>query len=159
MKDRYFLLEGRYVLDSQRRLIECSKDTKIVLNSNETKLIIQLLQNQGKCVSRKRLFEFVWGKRIVVDNSLNVAIASIRRKLKQLPTFEEKITTISGEGYQWIGDVIPLNNHPFSCTNNISLVHKANLEPLIVTKGIILVICMLGLSIALFSLLSLANLL
>ncbi|WP_109484352.1 winged helix-turn-helix domain-containing tetratricopeptide repeat protein [Occallatibacter savannae] len=70
-------------------------------------ILLILIEERGKLVSREVIAERVWGKDVFVDvdNGINTAIRKIRQVLNddtQQPRF---IETISGMGYRFIGPV------------------------------------------------------
>lgn len=76
---------------------------KIDLSKNEYKLLLTLMQNKGRIVSREKLMEALWETDFFVDeNTLTVNVGRLRKKLdgKGLPDF---IETKFGQGYI-IGD-------------------------------------------------------
>ncbi|HIF9078521.1 TPA: winged helix-turn-helix domain-containing protein [Photobacterium damselae] len=66
------------------------------LSASETKILQYLIDNNGEIVSRETLLEIGWPEKIVVPNSLNVAIANLRKAFK---TKNEIIITIKGAGF------------------------------------------------------------
>ncbi|MGS4880427.1 winged helix-turn-helix domain-containing protein [Photobacterium damselae] len=66
------------------------------LSASETKILQYLIDNSGEIVSRETLLEIGWPEKIVVPNSLNVAIANLRKAFK---TKNEIIITIKGAGF------------------------------------------------------------
>ena len=72
---------------------------KLDLSRNEYRILLTLMQNKGKIVSREKLMEALWQTDSFVDeNTLTVNVGRLRRKLEAagLPDF---ITTKFGEGY------------------------------------------------------------
>ena len=75
------------------------RDARIDLTKNEYRLLLTLLQNKGKTVSREKLMEALWQTDAFVDeNTLTVNVGRLRRKLDAagLPDF---IVTKPGLGY------------------------------------------------------------
>ncbi len=75
------------------------RDEKIPLSKNEYRILLILLQNKGKVVSRERIMEQLWESDSFVDeNTLSVNVNRLRKKLDGagLPDF---ITTKFGVGY------------------------------------------------------------
>ena len=72
---------------------------KVDLSRNEYRILLTLMQNKGKIVSREKLMEALWQTDSFVDeNTLTVNVGRLRKKLDAagLPDF---ITTKFGEGY------------------------------------------------------------
>ena len=71
----------------------------IDLTRNEYRILLALMENKGKVVSRERLMERLWeSDSFVDDNTLTVNITRIRRKLEGLGV-ENFIITKKGLGY------------------------------------------------------------
>ena len=70
-------------------------------------VLLILIEDRGKLVSREAIAERVWGKDVFVDvdNGINTAIRKIRRILNDDPQRPRFIETISGMGYRFIGPV------------------------------------------------------
>jgi two-component system OmpR family response regulator len=70
------------------------------LTPTEFRLLAALAARQGKAMTRRDLIRTAWPHgAIVQDNTLDVYIARLRRKLRQLPRASE-ITTVHGHGYR-----------------------------------------------------------
>lgn len=75
----------------------------VKLTSLEFKLLAYLVQNAGRMISKKELFEKVWEDKFTGDGTLNVHIRKIREAIEQEPGNPEYIITVWGEGYKFIG--------------------------------------------------------
>lgn len=78
------------------------KDGKeIVLTAMEYRLLLILLNNRGKVLSRNQLLENIWDVAgdFVEDNTLTVYIKRLRDKIEEEPTKPEFIKTVRGLGY------------------------------------------------------------
>ena len=72
---------------------------QIVLTKNENRILLSLLQNKGKTVSREKLMEALWKTDSFVDeNTLTVNVGRLRKKLAAAG-LEDLIVTRHGEGY------------------------------------------------------------
>ncbi len=72
----------------------------IDLTRNEYRILLALMENKGKVVSRERLMERLWESDSFVDeNTLTVNVNRLRRKLASAG-LEDFIATKFGEGYQ-----------------------------------------------------------
>lgn len=75
------------------------EDKKIDLTKNEYRLLLVLMQNRGKIVSREKLMETLWEDGNFVDvNTLTVNVGRLRKKLENAG-LNDFITTKSGVGY------------------------------------------------------------
>ena len=75
------------------------ENARIDLTKNEYRLLLTLMQNKGKIVSREKLMEVLWESGNFVDeNTLTVNVGRLRKKLENAG-LKEFITTKSGVGY------------------------------------------------------------
>lgn len=75
------------------------KDEKISLSKNEFRILLILMENKGKVVSREKLMEQLWETDSFVDeNTLSVNVGRLRKRL-DAAGLEEFITTKFGVGY------------------------------------------------------------
>lgn len=75
------------------------KNEKIPLSKNEYRILLTLMKNKGKVVSRERLMEQLWETDSFVDeNTLSVNINRLRKRL-EAAGLEGFITTKFGVGY------------------------------------------------------------
>ena len=84
-----YLSCGRIVIDVERRTVFCSggeeSGGQILLSAAEYQLLLYLLQNKGKTVTREKILEQVWdvNGNYVNDNTLTVTMKRLRDKLGQ----------------------------------------------------------------------------
>lgn len=75
------------------------KNEKIPLSKNEYRILLTLMKNKGKTVSRERLMEQLWETDSFVDeNTLSVNVNRLRKRL-EADGLEGFITTKFGVGY------------------------------------------------------------
>ena len=75
------------------------KDEKISLSKNEFRILLILMENKGKVVSREKLMEQLWETDSFVDeNTLSVNVGRLRKRL-DAAGLENYITTKFGVGY------------------------------------------------------------
>lgn len=75
------------------------KNEKIPLSKNEYRILLTLMKNKGKVVSRERLMEQLWETDSFVDeNTLSVNVNRLRKRL-EAAGIEGFITTKFGVGY------------------------------------------------------------
>lgn len=75
------------------------QEQKISLSKNEYRILLTLLQNKGKIVSRERLMETLWATDSFVDeNTLTVNVGRLRKKLDAIG-LTNFIETRFGVGY------------------------------------------------------------
>ena len=74
---------------------------EILLTPIEFRIVRLLMENAGKVVSTKELFEKVWGEDYLdSNNTVMVHIRRIREKLKEKPRNPKFIKTVWGVGYK-----------------------------------------------------------
>jgi len=72
---------------------------KLDLSKNEYKILLTLMRNKGKVVSREKLMEALWETDCYVDeNTLTVNIGRLRKKLESIG-IQDLISTRFGIGY------------------------------------------------------------
>lgn len=75
------------------------KGEKLELSKNEFRILLTLMQNKGKTVSREKLMEALWETDAFVDeNTLSVNVGRLRKKLDAVGLCDF-ITTKFGVGY------------------------------------------------------------
>lgn len=75
------------------------KEQKLPLTKNEYRILLALMENKGKVVSREKIMEKLWETDSFVDeNTLTVNVNRLRKKLDGAG-LEDFITTKFGVGY------------------------------------------------------------
>ena len=99
---------GDFVLDgSQRRLLRSGED--VYLPPKTFELLLHLLQNRGRVLTKEELLEAVWPDVNVVENTLAQRIREIREALDDGTHRGRFVKTIPKVGYQFIAE---LNEEP-----------------------------------------------
>ncbi len=80
-------------------------DKNLNLKSMEFKLLLHLIKNKNKVLTKDELFENVWNGGIVSDSTLNVHIRRLREKIEDNPNEPAYIKTVWGVGYLFEVDV------------------------------------------------------
>lgn len=74
-------------------------NNEIDLTKNEYRILLTLVQNKGKIVSREKLMEALWSTDLFVDeNTLTVNVTRLRKKLEKIG-LEDLIRTKVKQGY------------------------------------------------------------
>lgn len=77
------------------------KGREVVLTAHEYDLLYLFLRHPEKVFSRERLYELVWkGGYYGENNTVNVHVSNLRRKIKESDPEEEYIRTVYGIGFQ-----------------------------------------------------------
>lgn len=97
---------GSFLLDPNTFTLY--KDSQsLLLSANEGKILLALVQNAPKVVSKSTLSELLWGTDQYIDeNALQVNLTRLRKTLRQL-NLENQIETIRGQGYRLRGVAKP----------------------------------------------------
>ena len=84
-------------LDLKRTAVYCGSE-EVALSPSEYQLLLCLLQNKGRTVTRESLLEQIWDSNgnFVNDNTLTVTMKRLREKLHQPPCLK----TIRSIGYR-----------------------------------------------------------
>ncbi len=92
---------GPFVLDLDRYELTHT-GTPVRLERIPMDLLMLLVRNGGRLVSRDEIIERLWGKDVHfdTDNSINTAIRKIRRALGEDPENAQFIETVPGRGYR-----------------------------------------------------------
>ena len=92
-----YLSCGGIVIDRGRRTVSCQGE-EINLSVSEYQLLLYLIQNKGRTVTREKILEQVWDMNgnYVNDNTLTVTMKRLRDKLSQPPCLK----TVRSVGYR-----------------------------------------------------------
>src|ERR1700720_2996568 len=90
------------VLPHRRELLADSQPIK--LGGRTFDVLMALIEARGAVLSKDALMTRVWPDRIVEDNALQSQISALRMALG---ADRDLVRTVSGRGYQFIGEVRP----------------------------------------------------
>ena len=97
-------LFGEYFLDVDRR--ELQRDEGVVrLAPQVFDLLLYLLRNRNRVVTKDDLLETVWGGRIVSKSALTTRINAARRAIGDSGGAQQLIRTLPRKGFRFIGGV------------------------------------------------------
>ncbi|OPJ58213.1 response regulator transcription factor [Clostridium oryzae] len=89
---------GSYRIDlNMEKLMGVNGEIK--LKAMEFKLLVYLIQNKNRTISKEELFQKVWGDSITGDGTLNVHIRRLREKIEDNTNEPRFIKTVWGTGY------------------------------------------------------------
>lgn len=84
--------------DSRKVLLD---GVELTLTGHEYEILFLLIQNPDKVYSRESLYELVWkGGYYGENNTVNVHVSNIRKKMKAIDASEEYIQTVYGIGFK-----------------------------------------------------------
>ena len=121
-QNRKVLSFGPFELSIGNRLL--TNGTKVVpLGARAMDVLIVLVEQANKVVSRRTLIERVWPKRGADDVSLRVHISALRKALAQNDPTRRYIANVPGRGYSFI---VPITS-PSEETSEIDLLSRSRL--------------------------------
>lgn len=94
--------DGRLTVDFSAKQAFVEGDA-VRLTSLEFKLLSYPIQNENRVISKRELFDEVWGDKFTGDGTLNVHIRKIREAIERDPSEPEYIITFWGDGYKFCG--------------------------------------------------------
>jgi DNA-binding winged helix-turn-helix (wHTH) protein len=95
---------GPFRLYAARRLIE-SADTRLQLGARALDILIALVEQAGKVVSKSDLMMRVWPDVAVDEGNLRVHVAALRKALGDGEAGARYVTTVSGQGYCFVAPI------------------------------------------------------
>jgi serine/threonine-protein kinase len=98
---RHYRFEG-YSLDTQTRELRDGAGAVVALTAKAFDTLCFLIENRQRVVGKDELFAAVWPGRVVEDNNLTQAIATVRRALGTDGSDHRFIITVPGRGYRFI---------------------------------------------------------
>jgi len=72
---------------------------KSTLKAMELKLLVYLVKNKNRVLTKDEIFRKVWQDVITTDNTLNVHVRYLREKIEKNPNDPQLIKTVWGTGY------------------------------------------------------------
>jgi Tol biopolymer transport system component/DNA-binding winged helix-turn-helix (wHTH) protein len=87
-------------LEPAHRTLTRPDGTSAHLGGKPFDTLVYLVERSGELVDRAELLHGVWPKRVIEDNNLNQAVATLRRVLG-----EQHVATVAGRGYQFVTPV------------------------------------------------------
>ena len=73
----------------------------VKLKPMELKMLLYLIDNHGKRITKDELLENVWGDTFIGEGTLSVHIRHLREKLEDIPNEPRYIKTLWGSGYMF----------------------------------------------------------
>ncbi len=93
-----------YVLDTGRRELRCA-DRSIEVEPQVLDLLIFLIQNNDRVITKDDLIDSIWGGRIVSDTTLTSRIYAARKAIGDSGRNQTLIRTIARKGLRFVGDL------------------------------------------------------
>jgi TolB-like protein len=96
-----------YILDTGRRELRCGSES-IAVEPQVLDLLIYLMENNDRVVSKDDLIASIWGGRIVSDTTLTSRIYAARRAVGDSGRNQKLIRTVARKGLRFVGEVTRL---------------------------------------------------
>ncbi len=108
-RGQIYEFEGWRLAPGQRQLTTAEGES-VTLRSKVFDLLVYLVEERGRVVEKAELMEAVWPDTVVEENNLNQAISALRQALGDTAQSPRFVATITGRGYQFIGEVRELES-------------------------------------------------
>jgi TolB-like protein len=95
---------GDHVLDPERRELARGSET-VVIGPQVFDLLLHLVRNRERVVTKDNLIDVVWGGRIVSESTLTSHINAVRKAIGDTGEAQRLIRTIARKGYRFVGEV------------------------------------------------------
>lgn len=96
------LIDGNLRINKIRRTI-IKDDTEMEMTEKEFELLVLLIENRGRTLSKEYLFNTIWGSDSESEQqTLTVHIKRLREKIEKDPKKPQKIVTVWGVGYKYL---------------------------------------------------------
>lgn len=95
---------GDFQVDPLTRTLR-RREEVVTLNRRAFDVLVYLVQNPGRLLTRDELLKSVWPDTFVDENSLAQSISTLRRALEEKPGDNSYIVTLPGRGYQFVAQV------------------------------------------------------
>lgn len=101
---RAYQFDG-FRVDLSRYQVVGPDGVALTLSNRAYDVLVYLIENRGKVVSKDDLMQSVWKRVVVEENNLNQAISLLRRTLGDQRASPRYIGTVPGRGYRFVADV------------------------------------------------------
>lgn len=102
-RERIYCFDDVTVDGENFRVRKNEKD--VTLTPRAFDVLIFLVENSGRVIEKREIFEAVWKDTFVSDNALTKIIREIRHALKDAAEMPRYIETIPKRGYRFIGEI------------------------------------------------------
>jgi TolB-like protein len=108
---------GECVLDTDRRELS-RRSESVAVGPQVFDLLIHLIENRGRVVSKDELFDVIWRGRTVSESTLTSHVNFARRAIGDNGEEQRLIRTIARKGFRFVGDVHEAP--PISATSSLA---------------------------------------
>jgi TolB-like protein len=95
---------GEHVLDPDRRELSRGSEA-IAVGPQVFDLLVHLVRNRERVVTKDDLIDVVWGGRIVSESTLTSHINAVRKAIGDSGEEQRLVRTIARKGYRFVGEV------------------------------------------------------
>lgn len=81
-------------------------DEEVALEPRAFDLLVFLISNRERIVSKDEIINALWGGRFTSDSALTTCVKSVRKALQDDGNQQRYIKTLRGRGFRFVGDVI-----------------------------------------------------
>ena len=93
-----------HVLDIDRRELSCAGQ-RVALEPQVFDVLLYLVQNSDRVVSKDELFDKVWDGRIVSKSTLTSRINAVRKAVNDNGRDQQLVRTVARKGFRFVGEV------------------------------------------------------
>ncbi len=104
LADGYLYRFGQFALDVRKRTVSRA-DSPVSLTPKAFDVLLFLVQNPNRLVTKEELLQAVWGDTFVEEGNLTQYISHLRKALGDNPEDTRLIVTIARKGYQFTAGV------------------------------------------------------
>jgi TolB-like protein len=102
---------SNHVLDTDRRELSCGR-SDVPVEPQVFDLLVYLLENRDRVVSKDDMIDKIWGGRIVADSTLTSRINAARKAIGDTGADQKLIRTIPRKGFRFVGTVLTQLGRP-----------------------------------------------
>lgn len=96
------LVDGDIHIDKVNRLVY-KNGTRLETTAKEFDLLMLLIENKGRTLSKEYIFNTIWGSDSVSEQqTLTVHVKWLRQKIEENPKKPQRIVTVWGVGYRYL---------------------------------------------------------
>ncbi len=95
---------GKFQMDARARTLR-RQEKLVTLNYRSFDVLLYLVKNPGRALTRDELLKNVWHDTFVDEHSLAQSISVLRKALEEKPGDNSFIVTLPGRGYQFVSPV------------------------------------------------------
>lgn len=111
LKLRHFYEFGPFRLEPDERLLR-NGDQTLALAPKYFDLLVFLVQNSGRLLTKDQIMQIVWSGSIVEEANLTVGISAIRKTLAEKESGVQYIETVPKKGYRFTAEVRQVEEGP-----------------------------------------------